>query len=75
MVVRLRKSFRTRVHSLNPKTFAFFFVESKRNELIALRGRQTDMFFVLQFVVSSFFPAFRGSVGGLKGGGDVGSRG
>jgi hypothetical protein len=43
MLVRLRKSFRTRGQTLNPKTFAFFFVESKRDELIALRGRHTDM--------------------------------
>jgi hypothetical protein len=68
MLVRLRKSFRTRVHSLNPKTFAFFFVDWLMSMILldALRGRQTDMFFC-SLICSLFFPPFRGSAGGRKG--------
>jgi hypothetical protein len=77
MLVRLRKSFRTRVHSLNPKTFAFFFVEFKRDELNALRGRQTDMFYCSSvcslFILSSVPRICWGDGRGaemLEGGGD-----
>jgi hypothetical protein len=77
MLVRLRKSFRTRGHSLNPKTFAFSFVGwfDEHDLLDALRGRQTDMFFCSSVSPVSFFSPFRGSVGGRKGGRSVESRG
>jgi hypothetical protein len=70
MLVRLRKSFRTRGHSLNPKTFAFFFAEFEHDELNALRGRQTDMFFCSSvcclFFLSSVPRICWGTEGGQK---------